>query len=472
MSKKNQPKHCKLFIKGMHCSSCEILIEKKLLKQPGVKAVDASLNSGTATVYFDSLPELKQINAAFAADGYQFSLKRFPGVKQPPLLNFTGGKLEINPDKLNALLRWAGLSLLILFAFFLVDKSKLAASISVNSSSSLPVFFLFGLVAGSSTCAALIGGLLLSLGKKWNEQYISETSDAAKATPYLLFNLGRLVSFFVLGGVLGTIGRAIQINSSITALLIIVISLAMTILGLQMLEVKWAYRFNFTVPKFLSRKAASTDERQSRFMPLLTGMATFFLPCGFTLVAQGIAVTSGSFMNGALIMGAFALGTLPVLAAISWSNIRFNKRPHFTAQFNKIAGLIVVFFALYNINAQMNVLGVASLSDINFNNPAPVAAENVKLPEIVNNEQILKMSANALGYTPSILTVRAGIPVRWEIEDTGTAGCTTTFVAPGLINGVYTFHRGQNVLAFTAPKAGTYKFSCAMGMVTGRIEAI
>jgi len=62
--------------------------------------------------------------------------------------------------------------------------------------------------------------------------------------------------------------------------------------------------------------------------------------------------------------------------------------------------------------------------------------------------------------------------VRWEIEDTGTAGCTTTFVAPGLISGIYNFHRGQNILSFTAPSPGTYKFSCAMGMVTGRIEAI
>ncbi|NCP77121.1 sulfite exporter TauE/SafE family protein [bacterium] len=42
-----------------------------------------------------------------------------------------------------------------------------------------------------------------------------------------------------------------------------------------------------------------------------SGALTFFLPCGFTLAMQAYAITTGSFITGALTMMAFALGTAP-----------------------------------------------------------------------------------------------------------------------------------------------------------------
>lgn len=41
------------YVKGMHCASCEVLIEKKLLKIPGIKAVDASTANGRAVIEFE-----------------------------------------------------------------------------------------------------------------------------------------------------------------------------------------------------------------------------------------------------------------------------------------------------------------------------------------------------------------------------------------------------------------------------------
>jgi hypothetical protein len=48
----------------------------------------------------------------------------------------------------------------------------------------------------------------------------------------------------------------------------------------------------------------------------LRGAATPFLPCGFLYGAFVIAIAAGHAAGGALIMAAFALGTMPALALV------------------------------------------------------------------------------------------------------------------------------------------------------------
>ena len=92
------------------------------------------------------------------------------------------------------------------------------------------------------------------------------------------------------------------------------------------------------------------------------GALTFFLPCGFTITAQSLALLSGSVFTGALIMGAFALGTIPVLLFIGLSSVKFSSKPHLTERFSKVAGFLVLFFALYNISNQATVLGFTGIN--------------------------------------------------------------------------------------------------------------
>jgi sulfite exporter TauE/SafE len=82
--------------------------------------------------------------------------------------------------------------------------------------------------------------------------------------------------------------------------------------------------------------------------PLAVGVATFFLPCGFTQSMQIYTLTTGNFLTGALIMGAFALGTLPVLALLSFSSLGIHKKAQ-SGVFFKSAGLVVLFFGIFNL---------------------------------------------------------------------------------------------------------------------------
>ena len=234
------------------------------------------------------------------------------------------------------------------------------------------------------------------------------------------------------------------------------------------------------MPKFITRFIADESNFKGRYMPLLMGAFTFFLPCGFTITAQGLALISGSAVQGGLIMFLFALGTLPMLLTIGLSSVKFSQKPHLSEKFLKVAGILVLFFAFYNINFQLNILGVSSLSDLDINSGRlssgtknNSAQSEEGLPPIVNGKQILKMDASSRGYSPSYLKVKVGIPVRWEITDKGTSGCTNAIISKNLFEGEISLTPGQtSIKEFTPKKPGKYKFSCWMGMVSGIIEVV
>ena len=94
--------------------------------------------------------------------------------------------------------------------------------------------------------------------------------------------------------------------------------------------------------------------------------------------------------------------------------------------------------------------------------------------QVVNGVQIIKMDASVSGYTPSTFTIKAGLPVRWEITDKGTAGCTNAIISRSLFTGQINLVPGTtSVKEFTAPTSpGVYRFSCWMGMISGTIEVV
>lgn len=103
--------------------------------------------------------------------------------------------------------------------------------------------------------------------------------------------------------------------------------------------------------------------------------------------------------------------------------------------------------------------------------PGNVSAAD--LPEIINGKQVVKMSASGSGYSPNRIKIRAGIPVSWQITSVGNAGCASALVAPSFFSGMIALSPNTTVTQeFTAAKAGTYRFSCSMGMYTGSFEVV
>lgn len=457
------------YVKGMHCASCEVLIEKKLLEVPGVKSVEASTNSSRATIEYEGeKPNIEQLDTIFKKDNYSFFNNEYEAKKTE--------KKDVDSKPVNKTLVAFNITMFIVIAFLLLDRVGISGFLNVTSTSSLLAFFGFGLLAGLSSCAALVGGIVLSMSKQWQVLYVREQSSTKKLQPHLLFNIGRVLSYGFFGGLLGLIGSRLQLSLSVVSFLIIAISFLMIALGLQMLGIRAFQKFQVSMPKFITRKIANENNFNGRYMPFVMGVLTFFLPCGFTITAQSLALLSGNYIQGALIMGVFALGTMPVLLIIGLSSVKFLEKPHLAQTFSKVAGFLLLFFALFNISTQMSVLGINVGSVFANDNNQVSSSDESGLAPMINGKQVIKMTVFATNYDPNYFKVKAGIPVKWEITSSGQPSCASgAVVVNGLLNSPVYLNPNQGqvtITEFTPETPGKYRFSCTMNMVRGTIEVI
>jgi sulfite exporter TauE/SafE len=242
----------------------------------------------------------------------------------------------------------------IIFAILFVFLQKIGIVNLVSAGNvTYGTAFFIGVIASLSTCMAVIGGLVLSMSATF-------AKDGDKIKPQLMFHGGRIVSFFIFGGVIGAIGSAFTLSVSASFILSIVIGIVMLILGLKLLDIfPWARKILPSLPKFVGQRVHGLAKFNHSLTPLLVGIATFFLPCGFTQSMQLYTLGTGNFLTGGLTMLAFALGTLPVLALISFSSFSI-KNSSKSGIFFKSAGLIVIMFALFNLINSLVVIGLIS----------------------------------------------------------------------------------------------------------------
>jgi len=330
----------------MHCNACVLMTESELGEVAGISHVKASLKHLSVEVtgdFGDKEPEhvARDLSEVLKPHGYTLSVE-----KQVKIKSWSDFKVAIP------------IAIAFLILFVVLQKVGLVNLVNTGSVS-YGTAFTIGIIASLSTCMAVVGGLLLSMSATFaKEGDPSMPFGAGKIKPQILFHIGRIVSFFVLGGVIGAIGSAFTLNIGATFALNVVIGLVMLILGINLLDTfHWAKRLQPSMPRFLSKHALGISRFNHTLTPLFVGIATFFLPCGFTQSMQLYTLTTGNFLEGGLVMLVFALGTLPVLALISFSSFGI-KNSSKAGIFFKTAGLIVIMFALFNLINSLVVLGL------------------------------------------------------------------------------------------------------------------
>ena len=326
-----------------------------------------------------------------------------------------------------------------------------------NPKASYGAAFLVGIVASVSSCLAIVGSVVIAFSERFRAKKEKFFDYALK--PNLLFHAGRLASFFVLGGLLGAIGGSINLSGRFIAIYTMIIALVMAILGLNILGFFPSITaLGFRMPKMFSGKWDKLRQSEARSVPFLLGAFSFFLPCGFTQSMQLIALASGSFWQGALILFLFALGTVPALMLLgvttAWT------RSKNILIFQKVAGVLILLFALYAFNSSLALVAVRD----NIFAKSSMKSENVK---VGSDEQIVEMHVTNAGFSPSTLHVKKGVPVRWVIKGDGVTSCTNKIIVPSLKIS-QSIGAGDNIVNFKPDKIGEIPFSCWMGMVRGK----
>lgn len=166
--------------------------------------------------------------------------------------------------------------------------------------------------AGSVHCVGMCGPLALSLpgaGQvRW--RYLAER---------LLYNLGRAVTYALLGGVVGALGlmvalagyqQGLSIGVGVVMILGVAIPWVQQRLGaLEQRPARLLKRVMTPLRRLYQRGGAAAM--------LGVGLINGLLPCGFVYAALATASTAGSVSASMLFMAAFGLGTLPAMVGVS-----------------------------------------------------------------------------------------------------------------------------------------------------------
>jgi hypothetical protein len=224
----------------------------------------------------------------------------------------------------------------------------------MTSEATLFSAFLVGLL-GSTHCLGMCGGIVSAL--------TFGVRDDLRRSPWTLgpfllaYNTGRISSYAIAGLIAGAVGAgafgmmpsnaARWAVKSITGGFMIALGLYLAGWwpGLQILE-KWGGALWRRIEPF-GRRLLPVDHP---LKALAFGLVWGWLPCGMVYAVLAWALTSGSATQGAALMLAFGLGTLPMLLAIG-ATAEWLKDVVRSPWVRRGAGLTVLLFGLFTILA-------------------------------------------------------------------------------------------------------------------------
>jgi uncharacterized protein len=444
-------------IKGMHCRSCEILIEEELLKIPGVTQVNVSEKTGTAEIVFKGSLNDKTISETVEACGYKIGKNS---------QKWFSRNLADYYDLMKATL----VAIILYFTALNLGLFNMGAN-STSNYASYPVVFLVGVTAGFSTCMALIGGLVLGISTRYAESH-TQMRTLQKLTPHLIFNVGRVFFFMIFGALIGYFGSLLKITPGTTGVFTLIAGTIMLFLGLQTLGIfPRLEAVKITLPKSLYKTLGIKEKKSANYAhsgTFLLGGLSFFIPCGFTQAIQLYAISTGNPITSAVTLGIFALGTTPGLLSIG--SVTSLVKGKYAGTFFRFVGIAVIGLGIFNINNGFNLTGI----DYSLTKATGSLQQAPKFPAAVMEEgniQTIYMTQNYNGYTPNRFTVKKGVPVKWVVNSVDSYSCAAgIYSAPLGIN--QNLIPGENIIKFTPDKTGTVKFTCSMGMYTGYIDVI
>lgn len=346
---------------------------------------------------------------------------------------------------------------------FLQDLFMLKYLPDINAGASYGLLFIFGLLT-SVHCIGMCGGIAISQTSKGQSENISGGgSSISFLFPGLIYNLGRVMAYTFVGGLVGGVGQIFGLSGLWKGIIPIIGGLFMIIMGINLLGIFPVFRYlNIRLPHFAYRIIKGNSGKSPLYIGLLTGL----MPCGPLQIMQIYAISTGSVIHGALSMLIFSLGTVPLMFGLGTINSLLNKR--FSKYLMKVSAAFVLVLGLIMFGRGMALSGV-SLHTAADN--YMVISKDSAVAVLQGGVQKVTTSIKPDSYPP--IVVQKGIPVRWVIqakaEDLNE--CNNAITIPRL-HMDKKIAAGENLLEFTPMEEGEIVYTCWMGMIESKITVV
>jgi sulfite exporter TauE/SafE len=170
--------------------------------------------------------------------------------------------------------------------------------------------FMIGFL-GSFHCVGMCGPIALALPFR-------TTSKNQRLFGILFYNLGRVVTYGLMGMLFGSLGWGLELAGfqqwiSLSVGIVMLLLVLLPYSGI----IKSGSFFSDTLFPTWMRRLLGKLMKSNRFELLgIVGMLNGLLPCGLVYMAVGLAIASGNWNDGALLMISFGLGTIPAMFSL------------------------------------------------------------------------------------------------------------------------------------------------------------
>lgn len=428
-----------LNVEWMHCTACKILIEKSVNEIKNVSDVKANVRRWTVEIcYNQKEPDFKKIEKTIEENWYKISTQEIK-------------KNRFSDNKTNYIIFFLSLIWFLILYYLIKNFWRINSDFSTEKwELSFGFAALIWLIAWFSSCMAIVWWLVLAISSKWNNEN-EDTKFVNKFIPHVWFNLWRIGWFWVLWWILWLLWWILKLSPVFLSIMTLIVWIILILLWLNLTKISPKFDTLFALPTWkLFQKWNEELWNKNRIIYAICGwLLTFFLPCWFTFSMQLYALSTWSFWIWAIIMIAFAIGTLPWLLWIGVITSAFKWKV--AKIFYQIVWVLVILLWIYNIsNVWWNVQWLLSSNEV---------SEGQTI-------ETINMKYTSKWLQPASVTVELWKTYHIVIDSQTTVyGCMSTITLPWLDNSIKEIKNwDQIVFEFTPTKRWTFGFNCAMGV--------
>lgn len=198
-------------------------------------------------------------------------------------------------------------------------------------------------------CIGMCGGIVIA----YSSAKIGDIQKnrATQGLYHLLYSLGRVSTYTLLGAVFGYIGGVATFNNLSNGILLIIAGVTMVLTSLSLLgKIRFLTLIEHSISKttWYQNNFKSLLQAQTPSSFYLLGILNGLLPCGFVYFFAISAAATADWFWGAMVMLVFGLSTIPALFSLGFF-VGFFSSGTFRNTMLKVAAIMVLGYAVFTI---------------------------------------------------------------------------------------------------------------------------
>jgi len=215
---------------------------------------------------------------------------------------------------------------------------------SVNIISIITIAFL----GSFGHCMGMCGGIVVAYSTTKIED---NWSTKKQSFAHILYSLGRVFTYTLLGGLFGFLGGVATFNNFTNGFMLIFAGIFMVLTGLSLsgkIKFLTLLEHSFVSNSWYTKLFRELLQTKSLLSFFILGMLNGLLPCGLVYFFAITAASTGSPLYGALVMLIFGLSTVPALFSLGFF-VGLYKNSKFRNIMMSLAAIGVIIFGIYTI---------------------------------------------------------------------------------------------------------------------------